>query len=281
MQQHRDLLNNRYWHIVSELTILPAVTLGIFGMILTGISPVLWGQQAAAFLLCLLCVGSIRRAVKKVSSLILVTGLVIVLASSLLAADVGGAKRWIDLGIFNVNAAFLLLPMLLVLLSNMHFAAFFLLCTASVLCVQPDVSQLMAFAAASFPILWSSGKARGWSLLCAALQVVLLVICSYTPTAIEPLPHCEGVLMMLGELSPLLLLAGALSLALIPLIWGYYFLKVRSRWILCLTIYYTVTILFGLTGEYPMPFMGFGLSPIVGYLLAAQFAPDTENRIEE
>lgn len=267
--------------MISALAILPAVTLGILGMILTGISPVLWGQQAAAFLLCVLCVGPMRRAAPKVSLSILAPATMMVLASSLLGADVGGAKRWIDLGIFNVNAAFLILPMLLVLLSSMHGAALWGLCIAGILCIQPDVSQLSAFTAASLPLLWRNGKKCRWLLPYAAIQIVLLAICLHIPTAIDPLPHCEGVLIMLGELSPFLLLAGALSLVMIPMIWGYHFLKVRGRWILCLTIYYTVTILFGLTGEYPMPFMGFGLSPIVGYWFAALFSPDAENKIEE
>ena len=47
------------------LIILPAVLLGVWAMIGGGVSPALWGQQAAALVLCLLIVRPIRRIVQK------------------------------------------------------------------------------------------------------------------------------------------------------------------------------------------------------------------------
>lgn len=64
---------------------------------------------------------------------------------------------------------------------------------------------------------------------------------------------------------------GVAALALIPGHFLYQFMKNRSTTMLGLTIYYAVTILFSLTGEYPVPFMGYGLSPIAGYWLALIF----------
>jgi hypothetical protein len=91
---------------------------------------------------------------------------------------------------------------------------------------------------------------------------------------LEPAPYCEGVLVMLGGQSALLLPVGAISLAIIPGFWIWRFWKEKRMWMLSLAVYYAVTILFGLTGEYPMPFMGFGLSPILGCALAAAAAPE-------
>ena len=73
---------------------------------------------------------------------------------------------------------------------------------------------------------------------------------------------------MLGDISVIWMVVGWIALLIIPLFFGYGSYKKKSRPLLCLAIYYTVTILFILDGHYPVPFMGFGLSPIAGYWLA-------------
>ena len=65
-----------------------------------------------------------------------------------------------------------------------------------------------------------------------------------------------------------------MALAAVPAFWGWRFFRERKVWMLSLAVYQAVMILFGLSGQYPIPFMGFGLSPIVGYGLAQLFAPD-------
>ena len=59
------------------------------------------------------------------------------LLASLLGAGAGGAKRWVNLVVFNVNAAMLVLPALLVLLDGMRHV-WLLLFASAVLCIQPD-----------------------------------------------------------------------------------------------------------------------------------------------
>ena len=88
------------------------------------------------------------------------------------------------------------------------------------------------------------------------------------PTALEPVAYCEGILGMLRKISPLLVIAGGIALALVSGYFVYRFFRTRSAVLLCLAIYYAAAILFSLTGEYPVVFMGFGFSPIAGYWLA-------------
>ena len=96
-----------------------------------------------------------------------------------------------------------------------------------------------------------------------------------------------GVLAMLGEISPVLMAAGVLSLALVPAFWMIGFRRKRNIQMLSLAIYYAVitffamsvyyaaVMLFSLSGAYPMPLMGFGLSPIAGYWLACVFVTES------
>ena len=266
---------------ISMMIILPAIALGIFAMIHDGISSALWAQQAAAFALCLFMLLLKRRAARRGTAAVLAAVLVVFLAVSLLGSGAGGARSWVNLGGFSVNAALLVLPALLVLLGGVRRFELLLLCAAAVLSIQPDFSQLTALAAASLPLLWHGRRERGWRIFCVAVLSVLAVVCLRIPVEIESVPYCEGVLSMLGKTSWTLMAAGAVSLIVIPVFWICRYFKENSIWMLSLSVYYMVTILFGLSGAYPVPFMGFGLSPIVGYWLAALFAPDTENRTEE
>lgn len=267
MHGSKTVTSERRLWFLSVATILPAIALGILAMIADGVSPLLWGQQAVAFVVCAL-LGLLRRSAQKVPCLVWTAVCLSALAVTLFFPAVGGVRRWLDLGIFNVNAGMLVLPALLVLLSGMRCAYPALLFGAAVLCFQPDFSQLTAFSLGALPVLWRKGKPAVWSAVSMVFLAACLLYCAGVPTALEPAAHSEGILALLSNLSPLMRVAGWLALALIP---GYFvrrFLERGSSSALCLAIYYATVILFSLTGQYPVPFMGFGLSPIVGYYLA-------------
>lgn len=255
--------------------ILPSLALGVLAMIAGGVSLMLWGQQIAAFVVFALLAAVVGRSLCRVPDAVCAAVLVLVLFATLFGAEAGGARRWLDLAVFNVNAAMLVLPALLILLGGMELPYPVLLCAGVILALQPDASQLTALCAAAVPVLWRHRRKRIWN----AAAILVLAACmlrGYTiPVTIEPVSYCEGVLALLGGLSPALMAAGALSLALVPALFACRFRRERAVPLLSLTIYYAVTMLFALSGEYPMPFMGFGLSPIAGYWLAYLLMPDS------
>lgn len=251
--------------IASVLVIVPAVLLGIAAMIFGGVSPMLWGQQTAALVLVLLLTALARHTRWKIPAVVWAGMLLVILAAALFGPEAGGVRRWVKLGPFNVNAAMLVLPSMLVLLGETACFYPLLLCAAAILSIQPDASQMTALAVAAVPLLWRGRKNKGGTLLSAALLALLIIYCLRMPLAVESVPYSEGVLAMLGGISPLLAAAGCAALTLVPAFWGWRFCRERKAWQLSLAVYEAVMILFGLTGQYPVPFMGFGLSPIVGY----------------
>lgn len=271
---YRTECENKLWNAVlhDALIILPAVVLGMVAMIVGGISPVLWGQQIIAFAVFAL-LGLLRRAVRRVPSIVWISVLLAGLASTLFFPAIGGAKRWLDLGPLNINAAMLVIPALLLLIGNMKRPHLFVILVAAVLCLQPDLSQLAAFSLGILPILWKMRKNVYWTIVSAALLVFFAIRCINAPVELELVAYCEGILRVVGEISPLLMIVGGIALALIPGYFIYRSFKTKSTVMLGLAIYYAVAILFSITGEYPVPFMGFGLSPIAGYWLATLLIP--------
>lgn len=252
------------------LLILPAIALGVLAMALGGVSPMLWGQQLAAFILFALLALPLRHAVRRVPASAWSVLLLLPLAAALWGPKAGGAQRWLDLAVFNVHAAMLVLPALLVVSCRVSHPCPILLAAAGLLCRQPDLSQLAALSAAMVPLLWRERRNLLWAAASAFLLAVMIIRCAMTPTSLEPVEYCEHILRMLYDLSPVLMLAGVASLVAVPA-----FFLLRSprggRTMLCLAVYYAVIILFNGTGQYPAPFLSLGLSPIVGYWLAYAF----------
>jgi len=250
------------------LIILPAVVLGVAVMIRDGVSPLLWGQQLAAWAAFLLLAWIAKRAAGRVSPELWTVLLLLPLAATWFGEEAGGARRWLNLGIFHVNAAMLVLPALLCVLCRVKRPHPALLGAAVVLSFQPDVLQLTAFSAAAIPILWQHKKKRLRGIGCVLLLAALLLRCLSVPISIEPVSYCEGILTVLAETSWMLQAAGWAVLAAIPAFFMYRFCRQGNVQMLSLSIYYAAAMAFIFSGEYPVPFMGFGLSPIAGYYLA-------------
>lgn len=248
--------------------VFPAICLGVLAMVASGVSPVIWGQQIAAWVIFSLLVLLLRRAAGRLSAWIWCALLLGVLAASLAGQSVGGAKRWVDLVVFHANAAQLVLPAMLVALSRVSCPYPMIMGAAVVLSRQPDFSQLMAFAAAASVILYRRAGEKMWKAGSVLVVVVCMVRCLMIPVEIEPVSYCEGILSMLAGRSSLLWLAGWVALALIPANWMHRYMGRKETFALGLAVYYAATMLFVLSGKYPVPFMGFGLSPIAGYAFA-------------
>lgn len=259
--------------------ILPSVALGVLAMIAGGTSSMLWGQQIAAFAVFALLAAVIGRSPRRVPAAVCAAVLVLILGATLFGEQAGGARRWLDLMVFSVNAAMLVLPTLLVLLGGMACPYPALLCAAGILALQPDASQMTAFAAAALPLLWMRRKKLLWNAVTLLALAICLIRAFAVPVVMEPVAYCEGVLAMLGEISPVLMAAGVLSLALIPAFWMVGFRRKRNIQMLSLAIYYAVITFFAMSGAYPMPLMGFGLSPIAGYWLACVFVTESVKTI--
>lgn len=252
--------------MMAALLVFPAVALGVLAMIMGGVSPSLWGQQIGAWAVLALLAWPARRIAARIPARIWSVLLLLFLTASLFGQEAGGARRWVNLGVFHANAAHLVLPALLTLMCRMKRPLPVLLGAAAVLSFQPDLVQMTAFIAASALLLRKLEEKQLWgSVLILGL---LAVRCFNAPTMLEPVIYCEGILDMLGGTLKLLRTIGWIALAAIPAVLMIGFAEEGEQRLLSVSIYYAVSILFAVSGECPVLFMGFGLSPIAGYFLA-------------
>src|SRR5688500_3955907 len=149
---------------------LPALIVGVLLMRRMDVSPVIWGQQLAAGLALLaFCVGAriVTRTASRSSPQVraIVAGVcLLLLIATLFHPGLEGVRRWIAVGPVQLHAAFIALPVLIIVLGGIvrrdvlrsanRIVPCALAIAAGVLLLQPDASQACAFAVAVTVVLF-------------------------------------------------------------------------------------------------------------------------------
>jgi cell division protein FtsW (lipid II flippase) len=203
------------------------------------------------------------------------------LAATFAMAGPMGVCRWIQVGPLTVHAGAVCLPVLIGALGlldafggKLRWRPLLLaISVAMLLLLQPDAAQATAFAGAVFTLLIAN-KQRAGAAWAAALVIVALA--GWTWTRLDPLPpvpYVEGILGLARQSGPAWLVASIAALAILPLPFLISPFGRHSAVARALGVYLCVCILAPLVGHFPVPLVGFGLSPIVGYFVALGSQP--------
>lgn len=191
-------------------------------------------------------------------SLVVVT----LLAATLIAQGTEGVHRWLPLGPVQLHAGALLLPPLLVALLDSRWGAAVVTAFAVqvALLLQPDAAQAGAFCAAWLCIV-ATRREKGAAVV-TVVSILLAALCVLRLDPLEPVPHVEGIVGMAAAQGPILAVSALVSLAVLPLAQAWSF---KAPLGLVLAIYTTGLLLAARLGHHPVPVLGYGISPILGY----------------
>jgi hypothetical protein len=184
-----------------------------------------------------------------------------------------GPHRWLPLGGTRLYVAPVVLPLSLFMMGvSSGVSTLSLLSTAmmaAALLFQPDAAQLSAFAAAMSVLLVNSP----WRLALRLCLFALLLCCTIAawrvPDPLAPVPYVEGVFRLAAEVSPLVLLAAVVSAVLPVLGLVGVARSTLSSAPLAVAAYYTTLLALAPFQVTPVPLLGFGSGPILGYFLVA------------
>lgn len=243
--------------------VLPVLS-GIAWMAWAG-APTGWlAINAGALLTALACALLLPMPPKQSGQLILAGTLVaLVVLTALAGVELDGIRRWIALGPVRLHIGYLVLPLLVVLTSQLPSRPAALLLGAVQLATlaQPDRAACYALAAATCV---NAVQRRDWP---ATSALLLAIACSIAVLArldpLQPLRFVEavqsdalaadplfGTLLTLATLAPLALLRGA------------------DRQAQTLVAFLIAASLMALAGPYPSILIGYGAAPILGFGLA-------------
>ncbi|HEY0016141.1 MAG TPA: hypothetical protein VGC13_07465 [Longimicrobium sp.] len=290
MTSERQLGNPRAAALPYLLAPVPALVVGVLIMRMSDVPAVVWGQNLAAWAVgALLCLGFARprASTSRGTGLAVVAVLTVAaLAATLLAPGVDGVHRWLPLGPVRLHTAAVLLPLLLVALQGLSRArgwwlsALVALGVAAVLLLQPDAAQATAFAAAAL-VLLLPGAGRDPLRLAGMLALPVLAGLSWLRRdPLAPVPHVEEIVGLAAGLGAGWAVAAVVSLLVLPLPFLLAARGVARQASLALGAYVAVTVLAAFVGVFPVPVMGYGVSPILGYFAGAALLLRTAPRGE-
>lgn len=279
MTPRRQLANPRPARLPYLLAPVPALMVGVLTMRMSGVPAGVWGQNIAAWAVgTLVCLALWRTRSRSRSGgwrwfdlvAVLTLG---ALAATLLAPGMERVHRWVALGPVRLHVASVLLPLLLVAMQGLSQARGWWISTvaavgvALMLLLQPDAAQATAFAAAAVVLLLPLAGRDPPRLVCLVSLPLLAALTWLRRDPLAPVPHVEGIVHLAAGLGAGWAVAAVVSLLVLPLP---FFLAARGAGThagLALGVYVTITVLAAFVGNFPVPVMGYGVSPIIGYLV--------------
>jgi hypothetical protein len=199
----------------------------------------------------------------------------VALAGTLLNASVDGVHRWIDIGPLHINAAAMMLPAAVVALAALRDRPWsWMLAAASLalLVLQPDASQATAFGAGMIVVLATLRAPAAVRAGGAAATLLAVVAAWMRPDPLAPVPEVEEIIGVAWTWSPLAAVAAVALLAATAL-WP---MRIAASApgdartaALALTACLVATALAPFLGAFPVPLVGVGMSPVLGFWLGA------------
>lgn len=263
--------------ITFTLTI-PSIAIGVLAMYQNHVPVAIWGQNIGC--LILMSVISLFMITHKCNNTgnrynqLLLPVAIIALILTFANQGMDGVHRWISIGAVKLNVAMIVLPVILLELykvlkiRGLTYAGASALIILLVLFFQPDASQLTGFAIPTMIMLSLNTRSKKIRFLITGVSVLFIVLSWIRLDHLPPVDYVERILMMVADMGGIWFVSGIISLAILP---APFLLSPPknavsvSRYIGC---YYIVILLSTLFGNFPVPLMGYGISPIVGYYLS-------------
>lgn len=267
---------------------LPSLIGSALLMRLAGAGQSLLIQQIALALLGMTCVLWIDKARRNQdagkaltiprqirNSVLILVPMLIGLAACFAFSEAGNPSRWLKFGGIRLYFSAAVLPLALYVFARLHwrlgfsgigsvalFSVFVLLLAA-----QPDLSQVLAFTLAAIFIVWHRAdsllsKAGG-----SAVWAVLCYWCWQQADPLQPVPYVEGVIQLAASAGSIAMIAAIISVALLPV--GLFFVGIKRSMpeLIPIALYYIAIMICAYRGLTPMPLLGFGAGPLLGYFV--------------
>lgn len=246
---------------------------GMVGMAGHGVSAALWLQNPLAILLLTLACVPMSRLNGTWNDEAIVLAAAGLLGLTFLGPEAEGVHRWLRLPFATLNMAAIVLPLTIVALNRLMakkkgaFSVGGIVAIALLLALQPDASQLLAFSLPMLVSLYTASVSKPAKAGVFAVLLGLNVRSWVCLDDLQPVPYSEGILTMLRDLSPALSILGIVALCGVPAgLLGSWTGKDRKSGP-GVALYEALMIVSAWIGNFPVPFMGYGLSPILGFYL--------------
>lgn len=259
--------------IPAWVVLLVPIAVGAGVMRAHGAPPARWGMQAVVALAALLAYLALRAAPRLPAWAAGLAGLFVV--GTLLTPGIEGVRRWYELGPIRLHPSALVSPTLLVVAAR-HLRGrpgavhALLLAVQLVHALQPDAGQATAFGLGALVVTAGTPLPARWRLP-ALGSLSLAAVAWLRPDPLPPAPFVEDIVERALDLGVAAGAAALVSLGLVaiaPLLPPRPTGREAAVAAVALAVYLAASVAVVAFGEFPVPLLGFGPSPLLGAYLA-------------
>jgi len=257
---------------------IPSIVIGAIVMYQNKVSFFIWAQNIA----CLVITGLISYFIvsnksktirnKTNGTFILISLFFLII--TLISPGINGVHRWVSIGIVKFNVSFIVLPMMIIelwkisQLKGLGLTVVLTLAISILLAIQPDASQLTGFAIPMMVMLCSRLDKHHLRTFIVGILTILIIISWVFLDDLPAVAYVEKIVSLLANMGLMWFIVGVISLALLPMPFILFPPKNFKLPSICVGLYFMIILLSTLFGNFPIPLMGYGISPIIGYYIS-------------
>ncbi|HEV7485454.1 MAG TPA: hypothetical protein VGQ65_07195 [Thermoanaerobaculia bacterium] len=254
---------------------MPALILGVFTMRQLGVRTSVWSTNFAAAAVGLLVFALIRSAAGPANLsrwYWTAAGSITAILFTFVAHGLDGVHRWVYVGNLGLHASAIVAPVIIVCVATAptrRAAIAIAIATAILLALQPDAAQATSFAAGCGLIFIQAlrfGRSARAAVLTALIACAIVSIVRKDP--LHPVRYVEGIFNVVSAKGPAWALLASVTLLLLPVPFVLAWARRRQALSLGLAVYVAMVTIAPTWGTFPVPIMGYGVSPILGYFIA-------------
>lgn len=267
----------RLLNFIPLIITIPSITIGAIAMYHNKISIIIWTQNIA----CLLIAGFISycavsnkiKMIRRNTNGIFILISLLLLILTLISPGMNGVHRWVSIGIINFNVSMIVLPIIIIELwklsqiKGMRFTVIITMAISFLLAIQPDASQLTGFSIPMMIILCSNTDKKYLRTFIVGILSILIILSWVFLDNLPAVAYVERIVNLLANMGLIWLIIGVISLAILPIPFILFPPKNLKLPSICVGLYFIIILISTLFGNFPIPLMGYGISPIIGYYI--------------
>ena len=271
----KKMTRNRFDYFITPMAALPAVLVGAVAMKSHAVNWLIATSNLVFVVVgWLISCYVIYKNSKSINGTLLTCLIIALYALTFVDPGIDNVHRWLSFGPINLYISSIFAPILIIelwtLLKNNKdlWVSAITITVAILLVLQPDASQLTAFSIPMGIMIYHKINNKFISSSTIGILVLLVILSWIHLDSLPAVDYVEEILGLVMNMGFIWTILGIVSLILIPLP---FFVtlnhneRLLSRF---LGLYFTILIITTFLGNFPVPLMGYGISPIAGYLLA-------------
>jgi len=256
---------------------IPSIVIGAIVMYQNKVPVSIWAQNIVCFIIAglisyLVVLYKYKMSSKTNAAFILISFLLLIL--TLVSPGMNGVHRWVSVGRFKFNVAFIVLPIMIIelwkisLVKGFRVAALITVIISVLLAIQPDASQLTGFAIPMMVMLCDKPDKQRLRKYLVGILTILIIFSWVFLDNLPAVAYVENIVSLSASMGLIWLIISIISLAILPIPFLLFPPKSFKLPSICVGLYYIIILVSTLFGNFPVPLMGYGISPIIGYYMS-------------